>query len=165
MKLRKKALLYDISNLAYVIADTGDYDRHTLHRVRDICEDGNIHRVSRVLGLSYSQLLAALLPVLGSPSIHVNHDQSASPHDYLFCFREDEGLKYSLTNERKLKIKETCHEYMVSRVLEDWLSITLPEAADVWKFKADRAMESLGELVSNITVAGGFGFRRKVMPI
>ena len=105
MKLKKKALLFDIANMAYVIADTGDFANHKLHRVRDICQEGNIQRVSRVLGLAYSNLLAVLLPVIVPARIDINRDLSANTHDYEINFRTDSAIKFSLTKERQLKIK------------------------------------------------------------
>lgn len=166
MKLKKKALLYDIANIAYTVADTGEHNRHTLHRVRDICQDGNIDRVARVLGLAYANILTVLLPVLDRPKTDINRDSSASPHDYEICFRNDRTLKYLLTKERQLKIKESAHEYMVCMVLADWLGITLPEAADVWKYKAECALEAIADTVASVMNASfSAGFRRRVSPI
>lgn len=169
MKILKKALIYDISNMAYVIADTGEPVNHNLHKVRDICQEGNIDRVSRVLGLAYSNVLAALLPVLRMPRLDTGKDCSAKPHDYEICLRDDRGWRHVITPERKLKIKETVHEYMVCMVLYDWLGVTLPPAADVWKYRGDEAFGSLQELVEEIcgemaenSMNGGF--RRKLSP-
>lgn len=123
MKLKKDSLIYDISNMAYVIADTGDDTDHTLHRVRDICQDGNIDRVSRILGLAYAEILTVLAPVLKAPEIDPARDNSSSPKDYVINFSDRSSLRFLLTPEWKLKIKETCHEYMVSMVLADWLAV------------------------------------------
>ena len=164
MILKKKALLYDIANLAYIIADTGETDNHSLHQVRDICEEGNIDRVSRVLGLAYSQILSVLFPILQSPKIEINRDQSAQPHDYEISFRCDGALKYRLTSEKKLEIKETCHEYMVCMVLADWLGVVYPVAADVWRFRAEKAMEALRSKVTELVVSFTGGLRRSLSP-
>lgn len=164
MKLTKKSLLYDIANMAYLIADTGEHDRHTLHRVRDICQDGNIDRVSRVLGLAYSRLLAVMIPVLRVPEISLRHDFSATPHDYEFAFREDRNMKYALTTEKKLRIKELCREYMVCMVLADWLAVTMPEAADVWKERMEKAFENITALVLSVSTSLAGGYRRKLNP-
>lgn len=164
MTLNKKALIYDMENMAFTIADTGEHSRHTLHRVRDICQDGNIDRVARVLGLAYANLLTVLLPLLAPPRIKVDKDQSNIPHNYNFRFRSDHSLKFLLTKERKLKIKETAHEYMVSMVLADWLDITLPEAADVWKYRASSAFSSLQELVVALMASANCCFKRSLSP-
>lgn len=166
MKIKKESLIYDISALAYTIADNHDDSDASLHRLRDICEDGNIDRVSRILGLAYANLLNVLLPVISPPSADISRDFSASPHDYEFIFRDDESVNYSLTKERQLKIKESSREYMVCMVLADRLDITLPPAADVWRFKAETAFNSLKEIVMEIvshTTATG-GFTRRLSP-
>ena len=161
MKIRRKALLYDIANMAYTIADTGEDNRHTLHRVRDICEDGNIDRVNRILQLAYTKVLTVLLPIGAPPRL-----EGASALDFFFHLRKDGALKFSLTKERIMHIKETVHEFMVSMVLYDWLSITLPEAADVWKFKFETCLEALSDLVSEVSISSFLrGFRRCVPPI
>ncbi|MCH5234908.1 MAG: hypothetical protein J1E16_06410 [Muribaculaceae bacterium] len=164
MTLNKNALIYDIENMAFTIADTGEESRHTLHRVRDICQDGNIDRVARVLGLAYANLLSLMLPILEPPRFNIDKDQSCVPHNYNFKFRGDHSLRFLLTKERKLKIKETAHEYMVALVLADWLEITLPEAADVWKFRASEALESLKELLVNLLSSLNSGFKRSLSP-
>ena len=150
MKLLKKALLYDIANMAYLIADTGTDSIHSLHRVRDICEEGNIDRVSRILGLAYAEILNVLKPVIVSLPCPEDTDHWKTPRNYPVEFRNDGEFRYLLSPEVKLKIKETAHEYMVCMVLADWLGVTFPEAADVWKFRFETALESLKDLVSSI---------------
>lgn len=164
MKLKKKALLYDIANMAYLIADTGHHD-HTLHRVRDICQEGNIDRVSRVLGLAFARLAATLSPIAKPSRIDIDRDNSACPHDYEIIFRDDRSIRFALTTERKLKFKELSHEYMVCTVLADWLEITFPEAADVWKDRSQRAFSAIRALLSSIIFSGSVnGFHRKLSP-
>ena len=163
MKITRKSMLYDISNMAYLIADTGEENRHTLHRVRDICEDGNIDRVNRVLALAFSNVLTVLLPVIKQP--RGGKSSSRPSEDFEICFRDDGIMKYHLTHERLFNIKETVREYMLCMVLADWLAVTLPEAADVWRFRAGKAMENLAETVTALT-ASSFtgGLRRRLSP-
>ena len=164
MKLKKKALLYEIANMAYLIADTGAADCHNLHLVRDICQEGNIDRVNRILALAYSKALTVLLPILRPP--HKVHDHSQE-------IPETDGYPITLIplpssapskskNPIYLLIKETVHEYLVSMVLADWLEITLPEVAGVWKIKAESSLRSLSETVSGLTSGGTYAFQRKV---
>lgn len=164
MKLKHQSLLYDIENMAFVIADTVEKDRHALHCVRDICREGNIDRVSRMLGLAYSKIMAVLSPVILSPGMSLEHDFSLHPHDYAINFKTTRAFRYVLTPEIKLKIKETAREYMVCMVLADWLGVTLPEAADVWKYRADLALEALAHTVSNLSFSLNAGFRRRLSP-
>lgn len=164
MKLHKKALLYDIANMAYIIADNHSDSDSAIHRLRDICQEGNIDRVSRVLGLAYANLLQILAPILTPGTINEHRDHSAQPHDYLFKFNECNRNRYRLTDEIKLKIKETAHEYMICMVLADWLAVILPAAADVWKFRFEQASLSIKEIVASITSGVAAAFSRSISP-
>ena len=161
MRIKEKALLYDISNLAFAIADTGEHNRHTLHRVRDICEDGNIDRVSRILGLAYANVLTVLSGILEPPKIDLRRDLSVKTRDYLIDLKK--CLKIS--KEISLKVKETAHEYMVCMALADWLEITMPETAPVWRERANACLNVLSATASSI-LAGQFhgGLRRRLSP-
>ena len=156
MKIKGEALLYDIANLAYVIADTGDYLNHGLHRVTDVCEEGNRDRVARVLGHAYAYAIDALAAVTEPPKIDINRDWSAKVRDYEIKFRKDCGL----SPQRKIRIKECVQEYMVTMVLSDWLGFTYPESADIWQEKAAEALASL-----SATITGRYAFTRRQSPI
>ena len=54
--------------------------------------------------------------------------------------------EYSKTTVRL--IVRYIHEYMVCRVLSDWMSITNPPAAANWKAKQDEALEGMKEAVN-----------------
>ena len=54
--------------------------------------------------------------------------------------------EYSKTTVRL--IVRYIHEYMVCRVLADWMSITNPPAAENWKAKQDEALEGMKEAVN-----------------
>lgn len=164
MKIRKKALLYDISNMAFTIADCSGIEAHALHQVRDICQEGNLDRVARVLGLAYSNVLVALLPLISPSKIDMGRDLSAGTHDYEINFRKDPDFHFLLTKEKQLKIKETVHEYMVCLVLADWLGVVLPPAADVWKYRAQGAFDSLKEIVAALGSSFSASFRRTISP-
>lgn len=164
MRIRKKALLYDIANLAYVIADTGEDSNHILHKVRDICEEGNIDRVSRVLGLAYTHVLSVLSPIIENHDRDLDKDYSVIPHNYEIKFKTEREFHFRLTPEKKLKIKECVHEFMVCMVLADWLGIVLPAAADVWKFRMQEAESQISSLCSGVTAGEGRFLRRKLNP-
>lgn len=163
MKLSRKSLLYDISNLAFTIADTGDNNRHSLHQVRDICEDGNIDRVNAVLHLAFSKVVAILSRPRKSRKGKLNTLPSEEckptvpPDDF--------QLHIKLPPEMEFNLKETIREYLVCCVLADWLAITLPEAADVWKFRAEACFSALQELIAGLSLGSTNAFTRKVTPI
>lgn len=159
MKLKKETLIYDISNLAYIIADTGDHQNHGLHRVADICQEGNIDRVARRLGHAYTHVIDTLAPIIEKPKLNLDTDWSAVARDYEIRFLKEAAL----TLQRKLRIKECMREFMVSFVLADWLSFTLPEAADIWRQRALEAKDSLGAYAE--TAYARPAFRRRISPL
>lgn len=162
MKLKQSALLYDISNLAYIIADTHEENNFSIHRIRDICEDGNIDRVARILGLAYSNIVNLLKPVLTGDSLALNHDTSRKVRDYEFRFST--SRQFSISPETKITIKETIREYMVTFVLADWLAVTFPEIADVWKYKAEAAYTRLTDILQSIVSTLSGTFKRRLSP-
>ena len=138
MKLTKKTLLYEISNMAYLIADTGDDSIHGLHRVRDICEEGNIDRVNQVLSLAQAIAKDVLSPLRNMPKT------------------------------LKDRIRETVREFMICMVLADWLGVTYPEAAEVWRRRWEKALESLkqiaSEYASSAALSESCAFTRRLSP-
>lgn len=137
---RRDALLYDIGTLGYVEADImQEAQQDAKHQTFDIGQDGNRDRVTRVMNLAMSEMVDALYP-------YTKHElpDDISPLDDLlrdplvYEMRLTVPKKFSATTLRL--IREFVHEYIVCRVMADWLSITKPEAAANWIAKADNIM-------------------------
>lgn len=151
----RKAVLYDVANLAYVVGDVREdaYSSHSLHQLFDICEPGNIDWVNRVLDTA----LADVALIVGD-------------------------CKYTVARRRY--IRSLVHEYLVARVFSDWLQVALPcghllergsssrqkgssatrsgdDVLSIWKEKATEARMAL---VAAAKVRGMFAFTRK-MPV
>lgn len=141
----RKQLLYDIKNYAYIEGDVwGEEKQHGQHTLVEICEEGNIDRVNRLLEKIHSEITEALYPytkegVSGGEEIG---DGLQAPRDYKIKMRVPGEM--SRTTLRYLN--NLIHEYMVGRVVGDWLSITHPEAARNWTEKAQEALESINEV-------------------
>lgn len=189
LTFKREELLYDIRNNAYVEGDVMQANtEHDRHQVQDICEDGNIDRVTRVLDLAHAECAEALFPYtkenveqeteMDDTQTYVEPveetDATASgtvaDDDEHYALSDDEGddeftnktpaskptgdyvirllvpNEYSKTTVRL--IVRYIHEYMVCRVLADWLSITNPPAAANWKAKQDDALECMKEAVN-----------------
>ena len=151
---------------------------HDRHQVQDIGEDGNIDRVTRVLDLAHAECEEALFPYtkenveqeseMDDTPTYIEptadaEDTMAGTEETLAEeeFTDDTQVvkptgdyvirllvpdEYSKTTVRL--IVRYIHEYMVCRVLSDWMSITNPPAAANWKEKQDEALEGMKEAVN-----------------
>ena len=157
---RRTNLLYDISNYAFVEGDIiGGTAAHAAHQVKDIAEDGNIDRVTRVLNLAHAEIVEILYPytkeMLSEEGVEYS-DALSEPAEYRVNMAVPEG--FSATTVRLLQ--ELVHEYMVCRALQDWIGMTYPDSAAVWAGKVDYVSEKIRtSLVSRIG-----HIRRKLKP-
>lgn len=135
-----KALLYDIRNGAYVesdvMKDAGERqdNTHARHVTADIGEEGNVDRVRRILSVVHQEVRNLLYPYTKEEVVEeVISDAPETPDSY------DVELTVPVTMSRTTMqlLSKLVHEYMVARVLTDWLSSTNPDAASVWESKAE----------------------------
>lgn len=156
----KDQLLYDIRNLAYVESDVmGEENQHASHVTADIGEEGNVDRVSRILSLVHAEAVELLYPFTKQAVAEESVDdvlEVYTPDEYVIEL--DVPSSMSRTTIRLLS--RQIHEFMVCRVLADWLSITNPQSSGVWLEKA-RAAED--EIVKAKSVHRGV-FTRKLHP-
>ena len=153
----KEALLYDISSMAYVAGDirADKMSAHSLHQTFDICEAGNIDRGNRLLSLAFSEVGLVMRGVTESPTARdVLSNSDPFPGEFRLMLSAGAG-----SEAWRIRVKEAVHEYLVARVLEGWLSVTLPEAAEFWKQLAE---ELRGDLTG--LAASGFCGHRRLSP-
>lgn len=158
MTLKKESLLYDISNLAYVIADCEESGHHRLHQVFDITEEGNVDRVARVMWLAFAKVQEVFSSSLVSVSPGPGRDFAAKVQDYSLVFSES----IAVSQARLMKIKELLREYLVCTALADWLGITLAEVSSIWLRRAEAAFGELSLMASEISAGGEL--RRRLSP-
>ncbi len=138
----REALLYDISNIAYVEADVMKEDApHERHQVFDITQDGNVDRVTRILDLVHSQCVEALYPYTkdeceDGTELNNNFDETDTYQIVMSVPQQ-----FSATTARYFE--QLIHEYMVDMVLAEWLMITKPESAANWASKATAILEEI----------------------
>lgn len=135
-------LLYDIKNVAYVEGDIMvTDDDHQRHQVQDIGEDGNIDRVKRMLDLAFAECLEFCYPYT-----KVNVCDRSQACDALrdtdeYVMHMNVPSDFSQTTV--LLLLRGIHDYMVNRVMYDWMSITNAKAAANWQEKAALQEESI----------------------
>jgi hypothetical protein len=148
-----KQLIYDIGNYAFVEGDViGESAEHATHQVKDIVQAGNIDRVNRILDLAHAECVEALYPYtkewLDKNSV-LELDDNPVEHE-TYVIELNVPVQFSATTARVLK--ELIHEYMVCRVLQDWLEITYPQSSAVWAQKTQDARDKMKmSLISLIT--------------
>ena len=160
LTFKRAELIYDASNYSFVEADIlpeGDECRR--HQVFDIGQDGNVDRVTRVLNMAHAECVEMLYPYTKE---EIPDEQEAlddvlkEPETYEIKLTLPET--FSLTTLRLLE--ELIHEYLVCRVLADWMSITNPESEANWQ----RKFTTLREKIRTALVSRTKMIRRKLSP-
>ena len=134
-------------------------DEHARHQVFDIAEKGNIDRVTRVLNLAHAECVEMLFPYTKeeiADGQEALNDVLTAPEEYHIVLNLPVG--FSLTTVRLLQ--NLIHEYLVCRVLADWMSITNPNSEANW----ERKFESLRSKIRTSLVSRTSKVRRKCKP-
>ena len=135
LTFKRAELIYDASNYSFVegeIIPEGDECRR--HQVFDISQDGNVDRVTRVLNMAHAECVEMLYPYTKEDipdEQEALDDVLTEPETYEINLELPET--FSLTTLRMLE--HLIHEYLVCRVLADWMSITNPESEANWEKK------------------------------
>ena len=142
--LRRDQLLYDIRNCCYVeghiMTDSPDEVRHT---VQDVGEEGNVDRVTRVLDLAHADIVERLYPFTEREIRNdVIIDRLREKKLYAVMMNVPEGFSQTTVN----LLGELVHELLVYTAVCDWLSITNPPKADVWRSKAEAALARIKDV-------------------
>lgn len=116
-------ILDDVAQLAFVEGDVMPAEsNHERHQVQDIVEDGNRDRVMRVIDLAVAELTNMMYPYSKMPSddgeYRVNHLMERDMY-VIDLTLPDDFAESTLSYLNKLM-----HEFIVCRVMDDWMSIT-----------------------------------------
>lgn len=138
-------LLYDIKNYAYIEGHVwGEEHQHAQHTLIEIGEDGNIDRVNRILGVVHAEVVEMLYPYTKQEPEESEEicDKMWEPEDY----RIEMKIPAAMSRTTLHLLNKLIHEFMVSKVIYDWLSITHPEAAGNWLAKSEEAREEINSI-------------------
>lgn len=135
LTFKRSELVYDAENYSFVEGDIMKADdEHARHQVFDIAKKGNIDRVTRVLNLAHAECVEMLYPYTKeevADEESVLDDVLTAPEEYNIVLNLPR--EFSLTTVQLLK--HLIHEYLVCRVLADWMSITNPSSQGNWEEK------------------------------
>lgn len=160
IKYKVSEIIYDVNNLAWIEGDImSDDEGHKKHQLVDITQQGNIDRVKRVLDMAFAEIVEMLYP----------HTKAEIKEDDLMLDNIPEEVdsyilelhlpsNYSITTLNLLK--NYIHEYLVMRVLQDWLLIVYPDKA----VKYDAKLEFVNNKIKNTTLSRMMPVRRKLKP-
>ena len=142
LTFKRDEILQDIGNYAYVVADVMRVDaEHARHQVLDICQDGNIERVSRVMNLAYSEVVELLYPYTKEVCEREEacDNTLTFPQEYVVTMELPDNFAKSTV----VLLTKLIHEYFVYRILGDWLSITASEYSGIWEEKLERIRDRI----------------------
>jgi hypothetical protein len=159
LTFKRYEILDDIKNISFVEADIiQTEDEHQKHQVFDIGEDGNVDRVTRVMSLAVAEVTEMLYPY------SVTHD--IDDEEYVNDLTEPEVYDITMRLPKEFSfdtvrlLKHLIHEYIIDRILEDWLSITKPSSQANWRSK----LEEIAEEIRRALVYRKRPLRRKMSP-
>ena len=134
-------------------------DEHARHQVFDITQNGNVDRVTRVLNLAHAECVEMLFPYtkqeLPDRQDSLN-DKLIAPEEYHIVMNLPNGFSFTTV---KL-LQSMLHEYLVCRVLSDWMSITNPSSQANWEAK----FRELKTKIQTSLVSRAGKIRRKCKP-
>lgn len=160
LEFKWQELLYDVENYSFVEGDIMDTnDVHARHQVIDIGQSGNIDRVKRVLNVAHAECVEMLYPYTKEKVLEegkVLDNSLTASQSYIIALNLPNG--FSMTTVQLLK--HLIHEYLVCRVLADWMSITNPNSEANW----ERKFESLRSKIKTSLVSRTGKVRRKCKP-
>ncbi len=147
MSFARKELLYDIKNYAYIEGHVmGEDKQHAKHVLVDIGEDGNVDRVTRILNLVHAAVTELLYPyTMEEPIGEDVNDVLTEPENYIIKMK----IPNTFSRTSITLLVRLIHEYMVYRVLSDWLSITNPSASEHWLHKCQEAEKQINSVKNN----------------
>ena len=149
----REQLLYDIKNYAYIEGHVWGEDspeiRHAQHTLVEIGEEGNVDRVNRILGTVHAAAVEMLYPYTKQEPVddEVICDCMWAPDKYQIIMQ----VPVSMSRTTLHFLSKLIHEFMVARVIYDWLSITHTEAARNWLDKALEAEQEINSIKNSRT--------------
>lgn len=138
----RSELLYDIKNIAYVEGDIiPSNGEHNRHQTIDVGETGNVDIVTRTLNLAYTEVMDELYPFTKKEVEcgTTKDDVMQEPFDYVIAMQVP--AEFSQTTVDYLE--NLIHDYLVTRVLIDWLGITYPDRKAHWQERLEELSDKI----------------------
>lgn len=123
---KRDQLIPEIAHLAYVEGDLiKTDDEHDRHNIQDMLEDGNNQHVTRKLDQAFLECQDMLYPYSKQDII------DGASGDNVYTVTNDYILTLIVPSDFSQTtfelLKTYIHDYMISYVMQDWMSITNPD--------------------------------------
>lgn len=145
-RFRRDELLYHIKNNAYKewdVMNDGEANEHAKHVAVEICEPGNIDRVNDLLSLIHADVIEMLHPYTKEELVdEVIEVKIEEPENYDVVL----ALPTTVSRTTVKHLSRLIHEYIICRILGDWLGGTNAPAATLWLGKAEDAKTRINEV-------------------
>lgn len=131
---KRDELLHDMSNNSWLLSEVSASDNtNAKQELADIVQDDNIDRVVRILSLAHQECMDMLYPYAHHDITGAEHldDTFNDPQNYIIKMKVP--TTFSRTSLEYLE--HLIHEYIVCRVIEDWVSIVMPDRKIIWTEK------------------------------
>lgn len=140
--LKRKDLLYDIGNVAYITGDLMEAgDAKAQSGVQDVVNEGNVDVVTRMLDKSFNELVHNLTAYTAEETKEdISLDTAfAVVEEYTLLLKVPEN--FSKPNARASAT--AAHSYLVNMVLYEWFSVTKKDEAGLYKEKAEEELKKI----------------------
>lgn len=130
LRFDRAELIADIAGYAFVAGDIIPDDAHGNHQIFDIAEEGNEELATRILNLAYSECVEKCYPFSKIPVEQdgIFDNRLVAPEVYLI----ELALPEEFSQTTILLLRNLIHDYMVCRVLSDWIGLTFPAGQEYW---------------------------------
>ena len=145
LRILSGEVLDDVRSAAWLDSELHtDIDRHRRHQMADICEEGNIDRVWRVLALADAQVRIPLMKILVPPAAISNSNELQCRAKWTY------GFLFCIPGATMAFLREKIHEYMVAAVMADRTATIIPAAAPIWRQRMEDALALLRSTAATI---------------
>lgn len=136
LSFHREQLLYDIKNASYIEGSVMEPETpdHNRHMVQDVGEEGNVDRVTRILDLTVAES-REMLYTFTRHSVHNLHLDDKFKEQKMYGIVLKVPTNFSQTTLNYLE--KLIHEFLVCRAQTEWLRLTYPAKADLWKERSE----------------------------
>lgn len=146
--LKREELLHDIKSMAYTEGELMATKGQDSHHVQDICEEGNIDRVNRMLDMAHAECVELLFSYTKEAIEPITWQNNEPKCECCSVYSIEMHMPATFSRTTVTMLKNSVHNYMVAYVLSDWLKITNAAAAAKWTEQCEDMKEKIKEALN-----------------